>query len=561
MRSSTSGDRPARAATEFGMRRRAVSLVLAFSLMAVGHGGLVLPARAQSPTHPVPPNPPRVFLDTSYARPSGRTIAVAAGGDLQAALKAAQAGDVITLEPGATFLGNFTLPKKTGSAWIVVRSAASDDKLPAAGVRLTESFFAAMPKILSPNQNPALYTEPGAHHYRFIGIEFSTTPEVTNIYQIVAFGGEQTSDTDTPHHLILDRCYVHGLQGLGSRRGILLNSAASAIIDSHVSEIHAPGADAQAVLGYNGPGPFKITNNFLEASTENIMFGGADPKISSLVPSDIEIRGNHLFKPLRWRPGDSTFAGAAWPVKNLLELKNAQRVIAEGNLLENNWGGAALVLTPRNQDGRAPWSLVQDVLFRNNIVKNSTSGFSVQSSDDERPSQPTKRIAIANNAWGITRTFFGVTTGRSVALEDLAVDHNTAIPGGHSAYYVEGGARPPAIVRFQLTNNLMGFGAYGVNIPKADETLTKWVPGAIIARNALVNLVDTADGQGADRNRPYYVDQAMYMSFSNAGTAGLNADGTLTAKSPNRRAGSDGKDIGVDFDELLRAYSGQSLRR
>jgi hypothetical protein len=52
----------------------------------------------------------------------------------------------------------------------------------------------------------------------------------------------------------------------------------------------------------------------------------------------------------------------------------------------------------------------------------------------------------------------------------------------------------------------------------------------------------------------------MYTSFPNAGAAGINADGTLTEKSPSRRAGTDGKDIGVDFDELQRAMTGQSSR-
>jgi hypothetical protein len=74
-------------------------------------------------------------------------------------------------------------------------------------------------------------------------------------------------------------------------------------------------------------------------------------------------------------------------------------------------------------------------------------------------------------------------------------------------------------------------------------------------------MADTADGQGAVRNRPPAIDQAMYASFPNAAAAGLSADGTLTANSPNRRAGTDGKDIGVDFDELLAAYTGQPPRK
>lgn len=513
--------------------------------------------QAQPGTQTVFPTPPRAFIDTSYRPPPGRTIQVPKGGDFQAALKAAQPGDVIALEPGAVFQGNFGLPRKAGTGWIVVRSGAPDDKLPPPGTRVTPGLAPLMPRIVSPNSNPAVYTGPGAHHYRFIAIEFTTAPSVKDIYSIVAFGGEETVAADTPRDLILDRCYVHGQPQTMSRRGVLLNGASSAVIDSHVSEIHADGADSQAILGYNGPGPFKIVNNYLEASTENVMFGGADPKIQDLVPSDIEIRRNHMFKPLRWHPGDRSFAGVNWPVKNLLELKNAQRVLIEGNLLENNWGGSALVLTPRNQDGRAPWSVVQDVLFRSNIVKNSTGGFSLQTSDDGQSSQPTKRIALVNNAWGVTRTFFGLTSGRGGRPEDLLIDHNTAIPSGYSAFYIEV-RTPPAMVRLRITNNLIGFGSFGVSAPKKDPT---WFPDGIIARNALVSISDLGDGQGQERNRPFYVDQTMYTSFATAAAAGLNPDGTLLPKSPNRHAATDGKDIGVDFAELLRAYTGEVDRK
>jgi hypothetical protein len=39
---------------------------------------------------------------------------------------------------------------------------------------------------------------------------------------------------------------------------------------------------------------------------------------------------NHLFKPLSWKIGHPTYAGTPWSVKNILELKNARRVLAEG---------------------------------------------------------------------------------------------------------------------------------------------------------------------------------------------------------------------------------------
>jgi hypothetical protein len=507
-------------------------------------------------SQPTPPAPPKVFLETSHSPPSGRTISVAAGGDLHAALKSAQPGDVITIEPGATFQGNFALPRKGGgTAWITIRSGAPDDKLPAPGTRVSPAVASLMPKILSPDSNPAVYTEPGAHNYRLIGLEISAASNVKQIYSIVAFGGVDASLDTVPHDLIIDRCYIHGFPTLQTSRGVLLNSASSAVIDSHISEIHGAGFDTQAILGFNGPGPFKIVNNFLEGAGENIMFGGADPRIPDLVPSDIEIRRNHIFKPLSWHPGSQSPGVPKWTVKNLLELKNAQRVIIEGNLLENMWGGSAVVLTPRNQGGRAPWSIVQDVLMRNNVIKNSTSGFSLSSTDNERSSQPTKRIAIVNNLWLLTRTFFGVGAGGRAALDDLLVDHNTAVPVGYSAYRV-GGPTPPGLIRFRMTNNLIGFGAYGVTLAKPDDSVARFAPGAVIAKNALVNISDTGDGQGVKRNRPPGINQAMYMSFATSTAAGVNpSDGTLTTESPLIQAGTDGKDIGVDFDQLRRAMT------
>src|SRR5262249_14548087 len=60
------------------------------------------------------PEPPRVYLDTSYTAPKGRSIEVKAGGDFQAALNQAKPGDAITLEAGATFPRHFNPPNKTG---------------------------------------------------------------------------------------------------------------------------------------------------------------------------------------------------------------------------------------------------------------------------------------------------------------------------------------------------------------------------------------------------------------------------------------------------------------
>ena len=141
-------------------------------------------------------------------------------------------------------------------------------------------------------------------------------------------------------------------------RGIYLGDSTNvAVIDSYLNDFHCisvSGActDSQTINAGNSllpTGPYKIVNNFLESAGENILLGGAQ---GSTVPADIEIRRNHMFKPLNWMPGSPNFIGRKFIAKNLFEIKNAERLLFEGNVLENSWGGFSqvgwgIVITPR----------------------------------------------------------------------------------------------------------------------------------------------------------------------------------------------------------------------
>jgi hypothetical protein len=184
------------------------------------------------------------------------TIFVAAGADLQRALNDAQPGDTILLQENAEFVGNFVLPKKTGDAWIILRSAAPDSVLPGTGVRIQPSQAALLARLRSPDSSAVLRTAPGAHHWDIRYLEFK--PNQGGMGDIIQLGdgsSAQNSLSQVPHHIVLRHVYVHGDPLVGQKRGIALNAAHVTIRDSHISDCKGIGQDTQAIGGWNGPGP------------------------------------------------------------------------------------------------------------------------------------------------------------------------------------------------------------------------------------------------------------------------------------------------------------------
>jgi hypothetical protein len=520
----------------------AVLVVLGVATLGTSHVGAALP------------DPPRVWLDTTYPALTGRTISVPAGGDLQAALDAAAPGDAIVLQAGATYTGAFVLPNKSGSGWIVVRSSA-EASLPPPGTRVTPASRAAMAAIVGVPGAPALSTAPGAHHFRFVGIEFRPAPG-TYTYGLIRLGShEATSAAQQPHDIVFDRCYIHGDPVTGGKRGVEVNGARIAIVDSHLSEWKGFGQEAQAIGGWNGPGPFKFVNNRIEAAGENILFGGADPRIPNLVPSDIEVRGNLFTKPLAWNHHDSrTWDGRSRPtVKNIFELKSAQRVLIDGNVFEHNWvdaqAGTAILFTPRNQEGGAPWTIVADVTFTNNIVRHAASGLVILGHDYLYPSRQTQRILIRNvlfediggARWGGGGRLFEFYDGS----RDVVIEHVTAFHTGNVVT-----ANGPAHTGFVFRNVIAPHNAYGVigtGTAVGTGTLTAYFPGAQFARNVLAG--GPAWVYPADNSFPLTLDGVGFVNRA-------GGDYRLADWSPFKRLATDGSDPGVDVDALEAALGG-----
>jgi hypothetical protein len=491
----------------------------------------------------------------SRAAADSREITVRARGDLQRALDSARAGDTIVVEAGATFRGTFTLPAKSGDAFITVRSSLAD-KLPE-GVRVSPDVAQFMPKLVAPGRGAAaIETAPGAHHWRLVGLEIAQADAASVVFDLVKLGdGSPAQNTidKVPHHLAIDRCYVHAASAdAEAKRGISLQSADTEITNSYVAGFKVKGQEAQAIAGWNGPGPFRIENNYLEGAGENIIFGGAQAIVPGLIPTGIEILRNHLDKPPSWR--------GVFTVKNSLELKNARRVRIEGNLIEHCWldaqTGYAILFTPRPSDSGA-WAEVSDVTFANNVVRHVAAAINISGEDSLFTSNPREhrlhRVHVANNlfddvdinAWGGDGCFLQLLSG----AESVVVEHNTILNRGGALIKLDGDASTGFVFRdnvarhndYGVTGNSVGYGA------RAFET---YAPGAIFTGNVI------AKEFGAPWNTEIvypsgnkFPASLKDVGFEDAATGNYR----LKPNSKFKRAASDGRDAGCDFDQLEAA--------
>lgn len=488
---------------------------------------------------------PRATVDTRYVPPTGNTIVVPAGGNLQAALNAAERGDVIQLAAGATFTGNFVLPAKAGSGWITITTATT---LPPAGTRVTPQSASNFARLQSPNAMPTIKTAASgdASFYRLMGVEVASTADMT--YSLVQLFNESAAAvSDIPQGIILDRVYVHGNSTQTLQRCVVLNSRNSAVVDSWLSDCHGKGMDTQAIITWASPGPLAIVNNYLEGAGENIMFGGADPNVTNVVPSDITIRRNYVYKPLSWK--------GVWTVKNLFEVKNAQRLLVEDNVFENNWAdgqtGFAFVLKSANQGGRCDWCVAQDLTIRSNLIKNSPGGFNIMDRQtlNGGTAIPANDFLITQNV--LEDVALSSQTGTRILfqllgrVQNINVVHNTGFSQDKIVLF-DGSPTSALVIR----DNLFSRGTYGVfgsNKGEGTSALSYYAPDGVFQGNIVVAAPATKYPSSN-----YYPTSSLTVGMTDY----AGGDYTLTSTSPYFSGSTDGVPPGADVEALNAALSG-----
>jgi hypothetical protein len=405
------------------------------------------------------------------------------------ALAKAVGGDTIVLKAGVTYAGSFRLGVHPGDDFVTIRTSA---ELPVG--RLADADVPKLAKIVSTVAGvPAIDTAKGAHHWRLLGLDVSQTGG--NTYGIIRCGESDgyTSLADVPHHIEIDRVYVHVGDAMQERRGIQMHCNDMTVQRSIVRNIKEEGADSQAVGGWEGTSRMRILDNELQAASEPILFGGAGSSKVTPVPEDIEIRGNYVTKPLAWR-------GKPWNLKNLLELKNARRVTITDNVFENNWpaaqSGWAILFTARGT-ATAPWMILEDVTFERNTVKNVSAGVNILGLDDlvTNVNIIGRRFTVRNNRIETNQAQLGGDGWCYMLLggpNDVVIDGNTCVNDGTLVLAVDTGR--PVLTGFQFTDNRQRNGLYGIKGTGANPgipTITQFFLDPIVTGNVFAECGET----------------------------------------------------------------------
>ena len=536
----------------------------------------------------------------------GSVITVNANQNFQTALNSAQCGDTIQLQAGAVFTGPFEFPALDcdDAHWIIVRTSTPDAGLPAEGTRVTPC-YAGVATLVGRPQYPCggkpqnvltkltvasggdgpVRFQAGANHYRLVGLELTRPICIKGAFTLMA-----TDRGVSASYIVLDRSWLHGTVKDDTKDGFAMagiNNAA--VVDSYFSDFHCTSrtgacTDAHAVSGGTGnnqDGPYEIRDNFLEASGEAVMFGGG---AATTTPADITIHYNHFFKPWQWKKGKDHYqggqSGKPFVVKNHLELKNAVRVLAEANIMEDVWGGFsqtgfAILLTPKNQHTKrrgnvCPICEVTDVTLRYMHIIHAGGGIvlaTIMSGNggDGGPAAAGTRFSIHDlviddiekKDTGFGRLFLIANSWSENPINTITVNHITGFPDPDGGVLITGNKKPnPAMWGFTVTNSIMTSGRYPIwnegggnaSCAISDSPLTI-LNTCFTSYSFDDNLVVAAPVQFPPSAWP---TTALFISDpNNVGFVDYNngngGNYELESGSPYKNMGTDGKDLGADI--------------
>jgi hypothetical protein len=277
--------------------------------------------------------------------------------------------------------------------------------------------------------------------------------------------------------------------------------------------------------------------------------------------------------------------------KNLFEIKQARDVLLEGNVLEDQWTTdagtyCALLFTPRSERGTVPQAAAENVIFRNNIVRNTMCGISMIGADDFEGGiyGVGRNLLFQNNLFevvstrrhGVSSSSEGMLFRGGVKFKGVELSHNTVVEiDGALASFIDNPGRDP--VELHLKNNLVVPRAreegetsapfpviQGTSTAGWRDAKTRFNPDGTLAGIVLLNRNNWGNARNIRDNYPTDSNYLMLPGESLASVCFKGyehgdyrlcrsaACGTLSPFSAvvDEVRSTSGRDIGADIDEI-----------
>lgn len=265
--------------------------------------------------------------------------------------------------------------------------------------------------------------------------------------------------------------------------------------------------------------------------------------------------------------GGSPSSASVYSIKNLFELKAAQNCQIDSNIFENCWKGVdvgyAWWLKSVNQSGGAPWVQTKNVTLELNIIRHCFGFLEVHGRERGLPAYPwpgpLTNLTVRNNliydsspTWsqGANVLAMAITEG----VVNMTLDHNTLIHTTYGLLAVDSAQLTP-LLGLVMTNNMFRKETYGIHDATGEGVAALNVVtsgGYTFSKNAIADATNTGPGAYGPLNL-YEASALWVLEFVAYVASGVLADFHLTAASPYKLAGLDGKDLGCDIDRLLTA--------
>lgn len=505
---------------------------------------------------------------------TGSTHSVSNTSQFTTALTNAVRGDVIEVADGTVLTGEFTLPSKSGSGFITIRSAGHAS-LPSVGSRVAAANAGNMFTIRSTSTGATtLKAAATAHSWRIIGAIITNESGSSNGSSLVDFTPESNSwstKANACHDITFDRCWFKA-QSAGQRRGWAPGGYNMAAYGCRFSGFNDSTNDSQAICTWEWVQRLHVENCYLDAATENIMFGGApqwqlDGAWDDTWPVDIVI-------------GRCEFAKSGSPAtqtwKNMFEVKNAARGVLWGCVFHGARTDAqnqVIIIEANNQGdvaALASYTRAENWTVRGNVFYDCDGDILRVAEDNGTlvtAGMGCNRVEFSYNlayGWLVS----GADTGGgdfqpagNEIVPDVTYRNNTIVDTGpHSyVYYDDTNVGTYSTFGHSIYNNIFAhttfFGWFfnvsgGTSATKCDIIFGSgnWR----VDHNLSIDSCAVTGGTPNNTGTNSTVANLAAFKFTNTATD----DYSLASDSPAKGAGSDGRDLGCSWATLQSNISG-----